>query len=272
MATLPILHFIRTMPLKHGGDCMLLGVTRDLHIYVEEIYSEDAWIAQHCITPEGTIRESIDEDFGSRTALAPLTLPEGTTQPQRGWHTQTLNFSGPRHRGLRDLERVQEVVRPLPIQAKLTLSRHLPGDIPPPMVMGLAESYVLAEARLTRPQTNQKNRPQLFVVCRRVRIAFALPQPAIDAHGNPYDYDSLVLHMAHLHHYDTHQDSTLDNPLAEIGDTLPQADLYRPMDCVLCEDHLVIADGGDASRNSAVHLWRVEQPPVPDDSDYDWQG
>lgn len=260
MSAVSGLTFVRTLPLQHGGDCSILGIAPDFTLFVEEAYTADAWIAQHQITLEGDILQSVDEDFGQNPTVTPLQVPLECTAPQRGLHTQSLNFSGPRHRGVRDLERVAEMVRPLPIHARMRLAQHIGADVSPAFILGIAESYVLSEAQIARPHS--------YVVCRRVRVAYALPQPALDRHGSPYDYDTQVLYLAHLHQRGRDDDDLL----AEAQDTLPTADLYRPMDCALRADFLFVADGGDETRRSAVHIWRVDHPPAVEDAEFDWKG
>ncbi|MBC8100394.1 MAG: hypothetical protein H7Y11_13200, partial [Armatimonadetes bacterium] len=71
------------------------------------------------------------------------------------------------------------------------------------------------------------------------------------ADGQPYDYETQVLHLAHR--YD-------DRDLAPSWVTalagIPGTALARPMDCMQHEGWLLIAEGGDAARHSAIHVWR----------------
>ncbi len=71
-------------------------------------------------------------------------------KPQTGWHTMALNFAGPRHRGMRAPERTLDLVRPLSIQEKMALIDRFRLDVPPPLLLGIAESYVLAETPIMR--------------------------------------------------------------------------------------------------------------------------
>lgn len=241
----PSLEHIAKLALRHNGDCNLIGVAPDLTIYVEEVYGDDGWLAQLAMTIEGEILASVDEDFGSARELAPLPLPAKLVEPRRGWHTMALNFTGPRHIGLRGPERLDDLVRPFSIPEKITLVNRLELNVVPPMLLGLAESYVLAEAPI--------NPPNEFIVCRRLRLAYSLPEEQEDATGTPYDYDTLLLYVAHLFDRAAEQEP----PLSEVILGLAGIRLYRPMDCLISQGFLFLADGGSADRQSAVHIWRI---------------
>lgn len=242
--------------LKHGGDCHLLGVNAQLQIYVEEIYgTHDLWIAQHQINMQHEYIESIDESFGQNADVAPLTMPDDIVKSQPGWHSMRLNFVGPRHRGLRSPERVDDMVRSLTMQEKMQLVKRLGLDLPPPMLLGLAESYVVAEAQLDRPHR--------FVICRRLRIAYALMEQHHDDAGQPYDYDTAVLYIAQIYDRSVDDDPPLD---AALSAALPGVEMHRPMGCVLVNDHLFVADGGGEERKNRVHVWRVERTEDTDDT------
>jgi len=250
----PTLVYKGTIDLHHEGDCGLMGVTRDLTIYAEEYYTTDWWICQHRLTLNGII-ESIDEDFGRVRQVSPLVLPEVVAHTQPGWHTKTLNFSGARHRGMREAERVGDVVRELTVSEKMLVAERLNLPVPPPMILGLAESYVFSEAAIVYPQW--------FMVCRRLRVAYRLPEVRYDTDQQPYDYDSRVLYVAHL--YD--KSALRELALAELIDTLPGASLYRPTDCIAAYGHLIIADSGGTSRKNRVHVWQIITPPPPDEEE-----
>ena len=171
-----------TLELAHNGDCYLLGMSPDNTIFVEEVYGPDDWLAQHAFTLDGQQLQSVDEDDGLRANLVPLTLPNDLIRPQSCHHTHRLNFSGsPRWRGLREYERVGDLMRPLSVPTRMTLGQRF--GIAPPMLLGITESRVLAEALMTPPD--------LYFVCRRIRIAYALSQPQFDADHQPFDYDSI---------------------------------------------------------------------------------
>ncbi len=244
----PPLEFLRTVSLRHGGDCNLIGVTPDLTVYVEEVYGE-GWLAQHAISLNGEFLQSIDEDEGRQTHSAALVLPDNGERPQTAWHTMKLNFAGPRHRGLRGADRLLDLVRGLSIQEKMSAIEHLRLDVPPPLLFGLAESYVLAEAPV--------DEPHLYIICRRMRLAYGLAQEQTDSDGQPYDYDTRVVYAAHF--YDRSQE--LDPPLDMALNGLPGASLHRPMDCQIAGGCLFVADGGGDARLNALHIWRIELPP-----------
>jgi hypothetical protein len=240
---IPNFQYVTSLALAYNGDCTLLGVGADLTLYVEEIYGDEGWIAQRALRLDGTVQDAVDEDLGRNRSVKPLALPDDLTKPQTGWHTMNLNFAGARHRGLRSLERTGELVRPLTIQDRMALTEHL--DIGSPTLIGMAESYVLAEAALVYPM--------IFLVCRRLRIAFALEEEQVDEQNQPYDYDTTVLYAAHR--YDRGDDRL--PRLSEILTDLPGVQLHRPMDCLIVQDYAFVADGGAGERNSAVHVWRV---------------
>jgi hypothetical protein len=242
----PSVTYLTTLPLKYHGDCSLIGVTPDGTIYAEEVYGDEGWIAQHELRQDGTITRSVDESGGTQADIQPLALPADLTKPKTGWHTMGLNFAGPRHRGMRAPERTADLVQPLTIDEKMAFARRLKLDIPAPMLMGIAESYVLAEADIVRPH--------LYFVCRRVRLALALPEEQQDDDGQPYDYETRVLYAAHFY------DRGEELPTAALFDHLTDPPPQRPMDCMLMGDRLYIADGGSAELPSAIHVWRLELP------------
>jgi hypothetical protein len=147
---------------------------------------------------------------------------------------------------MRAPERTADLVQPLTIDEKMAFARRLKLDIPAPMLMGIAESYVLAEADIVRPH--------LYFVCRRVRLALALPEEQQDDDGQPYDYETRVLYAAHFY------DRGEELPTAALLDHLTDPPPQRPMDCLLMGDRLYIADGGSAELPSAIHVWRLELP------------
>ncbi|MEO8395390.1 MAG: hypothetical protein ABI700_20520, partial [Chloroflexota bacterium] len=222
----------------------------------EEVYGENGWIAQHEVRLDGTFAQTIDEQDGMNEILHPLELPTRIVKPKTGWHTMALNFAGPRHRGLRAPERIADLVRMLSIDEKMAVIAKFKLDIIPPMLLGIAESYVLAEAELQRPN--------LYFVCRRIRLAVALPETRMDEDNQPYDYETRVIYVAHF--YDCEQEP----PFIELMADVTPVPLIRPMDCLLHNEQLCIADGGSADndgRLSAIHLWQVERPEPPTEAE-----
>ena len=240
---MPHVEHLTTLPLKHNGDCSLLGVCPDGTIYAEEFYGENAQVAQHALRLDGTMVDSVDEADGELESVQPLALPPDIHKPKTGWHTMDLNFAGPRHRGMRAPERTAELVLPMTIDEKMRFAKRLGLNVPAPMLLGVAESYVLAESDIERPH--------LYFVCRRVRLAVALEGERLDDEQQPYDYDTLVLYAAHFYHRNE------ELPLTVLLENLTDVPLHRPMDCLLLDDHLFIADGGEGERLSAIHVWRV---------------
>ena len=253
------LTLLDTIPLRHTGDCSLLGVTADGVIYAEEIYG-DGWLAQHKIDSKGRIAASADEQDGANISIIPLAVPLDAEKSARVWNTMSLNFTGARHRGLRVVERVDDLVRGVAMNEKMLLVKRLELAVPPPMLIGLAESYVLAEAEVIHPDW--------FIVCRRLRFAYALLEEAIDNDGLPYDYDTRVLYTAHVFHRADESESTL----ARVIEGLPGVTLQRPMDCVILGDRLYIAEGGDAEQEhmSMIHVFKLDRPDTPS-ADDEWR-
>jgi hypothetical protein len=241
-----MLNYLKTLPLPHNGDCRLLGVSPALSVYVEEIFDDTDLLAQHAITFEGYMQQSVDEARNPASDFVPLRLPTDIIRPSPIRHANRLNFSGPRQRGLRDQERIVDVVRALEVPTRIRLAQHI--HLPMPQILGVAESRVLAEALLTPPDT--------YLVCRRLRIAYTLPEPQRDADQQWYDYDTLALYTLHL--YNPAADD-VELPPERVFAGLPGVQMLRPMDCIICYQHVFVADGGDANRPSQVHIWRVSE-------------
>lgn len=247
-----VLNHIVSIPLKQYGDCNIVGVTPDGEIYVEEIYSDDGWTIQHKIRPNGEIITSYDEQEPSSHHLV---MPSNLIKPMRVWNTMALNFAGARHRGKRSLERVDELVRTLTIHEKIALLKYLKLDILPSHLLGLAESYVLAEATVIHPN--------VFVVCRRLRAAYVLSSERIDEYGDPYDYDTQPFYVVHF--YDRTGDEEVS--LTAMLDGFPNVTFCRPMDCMIAKNRLYVADGGEAGRLSQLHIWSLDLPDIESPND-----
>lgn len=229
--------------LAHNGDCGLLGIAPGPVVYVEEFYGDDGWLAQRALRPDGTVVDQMDEAHGAQAGAPPLALPADLVRPTSVNHTQSLNFSGPRWRGIRAEERIDDMVLPLPVAAKMALAQRAQLDVPPPLLLGIAESRVLAETPLG---------PDCWLVCRRLRLAYALPQPRYADNGALYDYDSCALHLAHIWTPDDGGELLTDAALAG----LPGVQLHRPLDCLAAYGCLAVADGGAPDRPAALHVWR----------------
>jgi hypothetical protein len=205
------------LPLHAHADSNLVGVSADYTIYVD-ILDDDV----------------IHRAFGlDGTPAATIHPRADLVQPHMGHSNHWLNFRGPRHRGLREAERLSDMLRPFPVPTRMALSEHL-GIMP----LGLAESTILSEAAL--PTTN------LTVVCRRLRIAYALPTVQLDSDNEPYDYDTVTLHVAQV--VTPGQDDLLSS--------LPGLD--TPMDCVVRDPYLFVLD---TALPGAVHIWMLNHGP-----------
>jgi hypothetical protein len=233
----PILEPVSTFDLQHNSDCSLLGIARDGSIYIEEMYG-DGLLSQADYRPDGTLIACTDEGDDERT-FRPLPLPADLSRPRAAVHALDLNYSGPRHRGVRGMENTPDLMQALSIQDRMALAARLP--VAPPTLFGLAESTVLAEAPIA---------PDLFIVCRRIRVAYVLEEKR-DADNLPYDYDTAVLYIAHR--YQPGQDEAA--LFQALDAALPG--LARPMDCLRTGEYLILADGGEGERRSRVHVWRV---------------
>ena len=158
---------------------------------------------------------------------------------------QQLDFAGGRRRGLAASERVDDLTRRLTISEKIELVDYLELDLDPARLIGIAESRIRAACQFE---------DSLCIVCRRVRIAFRLPKPRTDPGGLTYDYDSIPLYLLH--------------PLSVTAEELPdletclrftlETDMYRPQDCMRWQGKLIVADGGDESVSSALHVFAVD--------------
>lgn len=246
--------YLRSVALSHNGDCGLLGVDPDLGIYAEEIYGDEGWMAQSAYDFEGQWLAGVDEAAGDNQGVERLTRPGDLVRPRSGARTSHLNFGGARHRGLLLEDRVEEMLRPLQMEDKMLLVEDglVPVDLPP-SVLGLAQSYVASEVQLAPP--GEGGGP-LFLLSRRLRIAFRLPEPTVDATGARYDYDSTEISILQL--YDPRDDEV---PLGQtlLGERELGVTLNWPTDIVLRDGSLFVADSarGQDDVMSRVHIWQV---------------
>ena len=234
-----------THSLLYEGDCRLLGITPDGTIYAEELYGEDDWLAQHRLSQIDGILESVDEAWGNNLKMDLLKLPDNLIRPYPVNSSHPLNFTGARLRGKRVDERIDELLLPLEMDEKIELIDYMEWDISPGQLLGIAESVVLAQT-----PTHQ---PDISILCRRVRLAYALPQHKI-ASNNEYDYDVLSLYLVHEYNPADHDTSPLVDCLDSIDDVL----LLRPMDCLYYASRLYVADGGEDEDVSAIHIFELQ--------------
>jgi len=236
---LTIFEHLVTHHLLYTGDCKLLGITEAGLIYAEELYGAEDWLAQHRISIDDGILETVDEARGDNMEITLFDLPDDLIEPGLRMDCDPLEFSGARLQGIAEDERIDEVVRPLTMQDKMELVDFMEWEIAPPQIVGMAESAVLAHTRMS---------DDLMIVCRRVRVVYRLMNPTID-----YDYDSLNVHL--LHDYKPH-----NNDMPELVDCLNDIDdvvLLRPMDCLFHAGCLYVADGGEDDEVSAIHVFKL---------------
>lgn len=235
-----------TLELPHKGDCYLLGISPDMHIFTEEVYGDDERVAQHTLTMNGSILASAYEQDDPAGSFVPMRLPDDLIQPAPVPNGHPLNYSGPRLRGLREADHIAEIVRPLSLGSRMTLIHKLSLDLTPPMLLGVAESVVLAQTFIHTPAE--------AMICRRLRLAYALPHVSYDADNQPYDYDVLTLYAVHTYNVASGE-NVIEPELAFAG--LPGAEVHRPMDCLAYNDHFLVADGGGTRHNNRIHVWQV---------------
>lgn len=231
-----------THQLPAYSECALTGVLPGGDLVTIETYDDsDAnptrYIIHHPQQTEQSYVQRLgpDEDFS--WPARPL-VPEGVHR------TSALNYVGGRWRGLREAERVSDWVQPLTIMEKMALLQQLKLQLPPLMLLGIAESRVLSEAHL---------HDNCYVVCRRLRLAYALTQPLQDADGLPYDYDTHAIYVAHV--YDAARDLTPS--LVEVLKGPGNIALAYPLDCLVDEDRLYVVEGGTPSTPCQLHIWQV---------------
>ena len=235
------LRHLATIELSHSGDCALLGIGHDGLVYVEELYGEHDWLAQHKLSLGDGLVKSVDEYYGTESVDTTLQMPERLHRPQRIRDLDHLNFSGARRRGLMVDERIEDLVRPLSIAEKVELVEYLDWDIDPLRLLGIADSIILSCCHVD---------DDVFVVCRRTRIAYRLTQATRDDRGLDFDYDSNEINLLHGLQVDAKELPVLTECLADF-------DLCRPLDCMAVDGKLYIADGGEDEIRSALHVFEI---------------
>ncbi len=228
-------HTIITLP--HCGLCGILGMTPNGQIYAEEIYPPDEQIMHHILTVDGQIVTSADE----------LNIPNNLIRPQIHPQTKALNYQGGRLRGLREAERLADWAQPIPIADKMMLIQTLGLKISAMQLFGVIESAVLSSVSL---------RDDWFVVCRRIRLAIALPQIQTDADGLPYDYDNHHVQTAHLYHASWAESTPIEKLLSGIGNIR----LSHVHDCIAHDNQLYISESCGSTKNNTIHRWSIEYP------------
>lgn len=223
-----------TIPLSHQGDCHILGLSPDERLFIEEFYAEE-YIAQYEILKH-EILHSVDEDAVGEN-FVPIKLAPNLIIPDRP-AKHPLNYSIQRFRGLREAEQIAEWLQPLSIAEKIDLLKALNWSLPPMMLLGIAESQVLAQAKIGESS----------FICRRLRLAYALER-RLDALGLAYDYDSREIYL--LHAYDA------DSPATPLHESLSFGGiaLQRPMDLLYHNQQLFVSEGGTENTKSRVLIF-----------------
>jgi hypothetical protein len=229
----PLLTYINTFPVPLSGECRLLGIDDARAVWIEA-YSEQEGVQSCCLSFDGETRHPANS---GRSTLQPPALH----RPRSAWQTMRLNFAGARHRGERARDLVDQMAHPLTPGERDLLIKTYGIAVPPPLLIGWIESYALAEAQIA---------PHVFCVCRRLRAAYGLLTPQAESDGTLCNYDSAVIHVAHLY--------PVDAPIDELIGHLPGAMLLRPLDCQAFDRHLFILDGGSDANAPALHLWQIE--------------
>lgn len=166
--------------------------------------------------------------------------------PMAPRYTCWLNHPLLRQRGLREADRVQDWVQPLTMMEKMAILPHLGMALPPMQLLGLAESHVLSECQL---------KPDVYLVCHRLRFAIAMSSIRHDTGGFAYDYDTVTCHVMHTVNFD-------EIPSYE---DIFQAQGYRhvqsPVDCLVFRDRLFVLDSKDAKEGMPsmgyLNIWRL---------------
>ena len=246
--------YVRTVFLSHNGECGLLGVGPDLDFWTEEVYGEGGWLAQHHFSFEGELLAEADESYGEVEGVAPLELPGGVVRPRTGMNSARLNFGGARHRGLVSEDRIGDTVRPLEMEEKMLLvDKGIVPAVPPPAIMGLAQSYVTSEVQLVGASIDSE---PLYLLSRRLRIAYRMLEPGVDARGQSYDYDSREVSMLQLF-FPREEEKPLGETMvseSELGLLL-----NWPTDIVLRDGYFFVADSAREVDGliGSVHVWQV---------------
>ncbi len=239
---------LRSIPLFYNEWCGLLGVDEQLNIYVEEIY-EDTWAAQYQFSFTGDLIQRVDERRGQNDSYVRLELPSGIWKPQPARASACLNYGGPRWRGDLEADRLVDLAIPLSLEERRYLVKMgLQSEEVLPYLLGIIHSYVLSEAEV---------RPNQFVLCRRLRVAYRLSVPRVsDERGAVENYESVELALAQR--FDPTQP---DRPLHEtwLGPEALGVRLNWPMDVIAVGDTLFLADSayGSGRGPSAVHIFRI---------------
>lgn len=226
--------------LPSSGEIALLGATADSTILAETFDADAEEALRWHIRADGQLTERIAEADSRFAELPPDLVPPQHVPPGHPW-----NFSGARWRGMREADRVSALVQPLTIMEKMPLIVRMGQALTPMQLLGIAENRLLARA--TFPAGDG-------VLCRMIRLAYALTSVQQDADGLPYDYDTATLYL--IHGYDPAADE-----LPSIGECLGDfagVAVLRPMDCLFHQGRLIVADGGAAGGRCRVLVFGLD--------------
>jgi hypothetical protein len=234
------LHHIQSLEIAVGEMCSLLGVSPTSgRVYCEVVNDERVTLYEYAVSsaqlqaPARNSRLYYDD------------LPTDLIAPQVPTQTTWLNHTGLRWRGMRETDRVVDWVLPLTIMEKMQILPHVGIQLTPMQLLGVAESQILSEAKL--------NDDGAYLVCRRLRLAYALAQPQHDENG-PYDYDTILCHVVHC--IEGEQEPSWESIFTDFD----REQVKAPIDCLFHEDKIYIADSGTPSIADAamcsLHVWQ----------------
>lgn len=233
-----VLQHLATHHLQLRQGVILLGLAHDGTLWLDEMRHDDTLI-RHGVLPDGRLH-SVDEQTRQPLPNLPANMQTPITSPDQ----HPLNRASVRQRGLREADRVGDWVRPMPVMQKMALIQVLALDVSPMQVLGLGESRVLSLAQLS---------PTEQLVCRRVALMLALPQAQLAQDGQPYDYTTHSIHMAHRYQPNAEDEVPLDRLLGALAGVR----LRQPVDCLVANNHLYIADDGNGETCNALHIWQI---------------
>ena len=233
-----------TIPLQYTGICHILAVTDQQTIIVEEYYANH-FVAQHHIEPPDRFIITTDEKHG-QSCLVPIPTPAGSAVPPTTNPIPKLEHrtGAPQH-GIRADDRIDSLVYPLTMSDKIRLAEQVPVPAPPPMLIGLSESRVLSN--LTLPNDHR-------LICRHLRLAYALMTEKTLPSGQRINYNTVTIHRLQFL-----PDDESFTPLTLTG-LYTDEHLHRPTQCMRHGDRIYIADSGGDQPNR-VHIYHVQTNP-----------
>lgn len=232
---------LNTQAVATGETCSLVGLAPATgHIFFEVVNDDRANFYEYALSGQQL------QQSGGNLLPSDANLPHDLITPSPPKAMTWLNHTGLRWRGMHETDRVTEWAQPLTIMEKMQILPHLGRPLSPMQVLGVAESYVLSEAAVGDGET--------YLVCRRLRLAYALPTVQRDENGD-YDYDTLLCHVAHWVRGDA------EPSWEHVFTDFDRAQIQAPLDCLIHEGQLYMADSGTASTTEAamcyLHIWQL---------------